>query len=83
MEILNTKHTNANLGAPADWDEEKHGKCLTLPCLRNDDTNTFSSFWRPSKEDLAILNEGGCLMLTVVSSSHPPVGVFAVDKKDI
>ena len=83
MEILDTKHTNANLGAPLDWDEDKNGKCLTLPCHRDNVSNTFNSFWKPSKEDLKTLNEGGCLMLSVVSSSHPPVGVFAVDKKDI
>lgn len=53
--------------------------CADLPATRliNDATGemTISSFWIPSTAELKMLNEGGGVMLTVYSSTHPPVRI--------
>ena len=62
---------NAALSAPKDWDEEANGPCQDLPVLQ---TNSgFLSVWKPSEEELAILNEGGAVYLTVMGVTHPVV----------
>jgi hypothetical protein len=42
------------------------------------DSGTWThSFWKPSAEDLKILNEGGCICLQVMATDekHPAVGM--------
>ena len=36
----------------------------------------LTSKWRPSLEELAALNRGACVTLTVWGASHPPVFVY-------
>ena len=38
-------------------------------------TITVTSCWKPTEEDLKILNEGGCVCLAVYGS-QPPVGMW-------
>lgn len=75
-------HTNV-LGAPPNWDETKHGSCGALPVRVSDFQGLMSmtSAWRPTEEELARLNAGAPVHLTVVSGSHPPVIVAVASIK--
>ena len=59
--------------------------CGDLPTAVENDPDTglpvITSVWRPSDEDLKILNECGCICLSLFGS-QPPVGMFA-QKVDI
>jgi len=39
----------------------------------DDGTEVMTSCWQPSQEDLALLNNGGCVYLGILGASHPPV----------
>lgn len=54
---------NTRLGAPAQWDEEKHGKCETI--LARIDGDLIQTAWLPSPEELAALNAGAHVVLTL------------------
>ena len=50
--------------APPKWDGKKHGECATL-AVRVRGDGTFESAWYPSSEELALLNAGEPVVLTV------------------
>jgi hypothetical protein len=78
MNIADTILTTDRLGAPADWNHERDGQCLTLPVVREKEEggySTISSFWLPTEEELARLNAGDPICLTIYGSSHPVVSV--------
>jgi hypothetical protein len=71
---------NRALGAPEGWDEERDGKCNTLYVRGTEHregsyrlVSTMTSAWVPTSEELAALNAGKPVLLTVYGSSHPPV----------
>ena len=53
--------------------------CGDLPALRRKDEEsgheTVTSVWKPSPEDLEILNNGGCVCLSVWGG-QPPVSMW-------
>lgn len=65
------------LGAPDNWDHERDGICHTLEI--HDRDGFMISCWKPSAEELKILNEGGYIFLHVQGRSHPVVSM-TVDK---
>ena len=68
---------NAVLGAPANWDQ-KVLPCNALPVTRAevDGVPVVVSYWRPSPSDLAALNAGQHIALSVVGVTMPPVAMF-------
>ncbi len=63
------------LGPP---EGSRRGACGALPVLKAADDafgTRFVSYWRPSPEDLAVLNAGGHVELQVCGAGHPPVWV--------
>ena len=53
--------------------------CGDLPALvekQEDGMACITSVWKPSEEDLKVLNEGGCVCLAVYGS-QPPVAMWA------
>ena len=69
MEPVKFKGANCVYTAP---------ECKDLPaCEQKDENYGFSvtSCWKPSEEDLAILNAGGCICLTV-AGGQPPVSLW-------
>lgn len=59
---------NALFGAADGWDEKSRGAVGTL-CVRREyhpepNLITCTSMWKPSKEELALLNAGGSVALT-------------------
>jgi hypothetical protein len=79
MNIVDTTLTNVRLGAPPNWDQSKDGRCEALPAYRDDGGldgyTTHTSFWLPSAEDLARLNAGEPIALTIYGNTHPVVSV--------
>lgn len=61
---------NLRLGEPSDWDRDDHGKCAHLWVRRENDM--FASAWEPTPDELARLNAGGKVVLTIVGG-QPPV----------
>lgn len=69
---------NATL-APAEGDEDsvdtlhvQRGK------IKGTDLIVTRSFWQPTPEELALLNEGGAVCLQVFGHSHAPLRIDAV-----
>lgn len=57
------------------------GECGALPVLIQGGGTyqaAFQSFWKPSPQDLAVLNAGGYVRLTIHGIAHPPVWVDTV-----
>ena len=73
-----TQHASNNrvLGAPVGWDQGE------LPCGALAITDAMQggvpcvvSFWRPDAAELAALNAGGLIYLSVVGRTMPPMGL--------
>jgi hypothetical protein len=84
--MRNTKIKGSNLqfDAPANWPEDQLGPCdsLSVLCTPQPGTRmppgsqpTLQSTWEPSAEELALLNAGHAVLLTVFGSLHPPVAI--------
>jgi hypothetical protein len=68
-----------DLVKPRDWDDEKNGTCGSLE-IRDEEFrfgNGMISHWKPSENELKILNEGGVVQLCVCGEVHPPVALSA------
>lgn len=83
MNPLRHPKTNAELGKPAGWDEERDGPCLTLPVVRSiqDGKMCHDSFWRPTPIELKALQDGGAVNLRIFSTEHPVVWVGTIDRR--
>lgn len=78
MEIGRIEGATRNLGAPAGWDREKHGVCGGLP-IRDEPHRpgvpAMVSAWFPTPDEMARLQSGAPLYLTVLGEVHPPVAM--------
>jgi hypothetical protein len=65
------------LGAPFGWTPETSGPCgaLAIRDGMNGDMPNMMSSWEPTPEELAALNAGAKVELSVIGSGHPPVWV--------
>lgn len=63
--------------AVTNWSSEQNGPCEPIPV--RSDNGVYTSVWRPTKEELAVLAWGGCLVLQLASPEHPPVRISTVD----
>ncbi|MBA4343242.1 MAG: hypothetical protein C0423_13985 [Methylibium sp.] len=76
-----TQHSTNNLvlGAPPGWDQTQT-YCSALPVTRAvtpEGQPLVLSFWRPSAEELQLLNSGGLVALSVYGNTMPPVWLEA------
>lgn len=62
MKPIRTLACNINLVADG---------CGDLPAYKGDDY--FASYWIPDKEELAMLNAGMPIKLSIIGAGHPPV----------
>lgn len=66
-------HSNCNfvLGAGGIPNVQDVPACM----VRNEDGsfNSIATFWKPTPEELKLLNEGGVMTLYVLDQRHPPV----------
>ena len=60
------------LGAPKGWEPEKDGRCSHLAVRRVDEV--WQSAWEPTPAELAVLNAGGSVILSIVGG-QPPVAL--------
>lgn len=74
--ILNATHV---LGPPKDWDAEKMGPCCRLSVRVVD--GRCESAWEPTPEELAALNAGASVILSVVGG-QPPVALYVEHAPD-
>jgi hypothetical protein len=56
-------------GKPSGWDEAENGKCAGL-AVRVDGA-IYSSAWEPTATELAMLNAGGSLIVSVYGGQPP------------
>lgn len=74
--MIPQRHPGATryLGAPADHDPEK-GSCahLAIADIETSAGPAMQSIWEPTPGELAQLNAGGKVVLTVRGQGHPPV----------
>lgn len=77
MQSILTKACNTELGAPREWDTSLNGECHKLPVAvgKNGNYATYTSYWRPTKEECDAIQEGAVVVLTVFGANHPPVAV--------
>jgi hypothetical protein len=61
------------LEAPQGWDHKVQGECGGLPVMR--DGSALVSVWKPSAEELEMLNRGGGVVLSLLVSGHPVTAV--------
>jgi hypothetical protein len=61
------------LGAPKGWDPDKDGECRHL-AVRVVEDNVWQSAWEPTPAELALLNAGGSVVLSIVGG-QPPVAL--------
>ncbi len=73
MDAQKTVNCNVVLGAPREWDASRHGECLGLPVERT--MGMLHSYWKPTEVELAKLNAGALIRLTIFGEVHPPVGM--------
>lgn len=69
---------NMNLGQPPNWDPAKDGVCRSLDIRKGNDERghvVLQSAWTPDLAELAALNAGGSVILTIYGYAHPPVSV--------
>lgn len=77
---------NLSLGAPANWDEARHGPCVRLHIRVThgeiDDGETVhrpvdycESAWQPSPEEVQLLIGGGSVVVRVYGG-QPPISIF-------
>ena len=74
--------TNIDLGKPAGWDDQVNGECVTLPAVQavtTDGLHVYHTFYDPTPEQLARLNAGQPVRLSIYSRSHPVISIDARD----
>jgi len=62
---------NMLLGAPPGMQN-----CDTMPATMTTEPEVIiASFWRPTEEELQVLNAGGSVVLHIFGTAHPPVAL--------
>lgn len=82
MQPATIKGATHNPGAPKGW-TEANGSCGTLPIIYRKDAHgnpESVSAWKPTADELRMLNEGGFVLLSVIGW-QVPVCIYT-DTKD-
>lgn len=69
------------LGKPADWDDERDGRCDGLPVWRT--SKDFLSVWSLTWRQRLSIFLGGNIALWVIGRAHPPVMLAVTDLKPL
>jgi hypothetical protein len=81
MKFVRHPTNNHTYGAPENWDHSK-ATCDALPVTVGNDPAfgvNIKSFWKPTEEELELLNAGRTVCLTIVGSGMPPVALSVDD----
>ena len=83
MEFKHIRGATAYPGAPANWDADRDGPCGALPIREIGDARAGRGFvesaWRPTLEEMTLLNAGRPVVLRVYGW-QPPVAVYVSDE---
>lgn len=81
MKSIQPIEATHNFKPPKNWEPEADGECgdlwIRLGSHGARDIPTFTSAWRPTVDELAALNAGGEIEITLVGS-QPPMSVDVV-----
>jgi hypothetical protein len=69
-------------GAPVGWNPDRNGECGILPIIHRHDAHgnpESVSAWKPTREELQQLNDGGFVILSVVGW-QVPVSIYTADR---
>lgn len=78
MEIGHIRGATRVLGAPLDLEPQRHGACAGLPirdAVYQGGLPDMRSPWFPTPEELARLQAGAPIYLSVIGETHPPVAL--------
>lgn len=77
MRIVEFEGQTGLLGAPEHWNQKGGIECGYLPYVSEvvGGYRAVSSYWKPTPEELAELNAGGYVRLTVIGLTHPVVAI--------
>lgn len=78
MNPTHIPNANRRLGPPRDWDEARNGPCEVLELL--DTGEFFQSAWVPDSQEVACIQAGAPVVVTVWGRSHPPIAVAVMPK---
>lgn len=73
MQPTKIEGANRIFGAPEDWDPSSAGECAALQVL--DDGEHLQSTWAPDAAELAALNAGQPVLLTLWAREHPVISI--------
>lgn len=70
-------HTTRYLGAPKGWEPDEQGPCghLAISDIPTTAGPAMQSLWEPTPDELAQLNAGGVVVLTIIGTEHPPIEI--------
>ena len=72
------KSNNMVLGPPKGMEDSCQKLSATMLTNEGDGQVTITTFWKPSPEELALLNSNGSIALWVWGRGHPPVWLDVV-----
>lgn len=73
-----TQHPSNNrvLGAPSGWDQQQLPcNAIAITVTEADGLPVVKSYWRLTAQELATLNAGGLIALSLIGSTMPPVAL--------
>lgn len=77
-----TRGAQHNYQKPENWDDDKDGPCGDLQVRKelygSRGIVQCVSTWKPSAEELRMLNAGGVVELAICTLDQPPCAVYAV-----
>lgn len=79
MNKIQHPSNNRVLGAPKGWDQ-KELPCDALPVtdVTIEGHPAVMSFWRPTPEEIAAIQAGALIALSVIGSTMPPVALMVI-----
>jgi hypothetical protein len=79
------KNADYSFEAPRDWDAEAAGHCgnLFVRASKIAGMSVMTSAWLPTPEELAFLNAGGPLLVSIVGNIQPVISLTVSDLSEI
>ena len=85
MKAIVISRSNNVLVKPKNWDDQSMGRCFDLHTRGTIQQGVpqSESAWLPTEAELAALNRGMPIILTILGRQHPPVMVSVGNSDDL